>query len=91
MDGATPPALRAGAKRNSPWATGLDDLVGLFRASAYLPNGLGAFVLASHEALRVERARGNVDATLNSVGVGAAYRSRGSLAFDARLGAHLRG
>lgn len=68
---------------------GFDDLTAVFRASAYLPNGLGAFVLASHESMRIERDRGNVDATLNSIGVGAAYRSRGTLAFDVRFGLHL--
>jgi hypothetical protein len=67
----------------------LDDLTGVFRASAYLPNGFGAFVLASHESLRVERERGNVDATLDSIGVGGAFRSHGVLAFDARLGVNL--
>jgi len=68
---------------------GLDDLAGVFRASAYLPNGLGAFILASTESLRVARDRGNVDVTFDSIGVGGAYRSHQTLAFDARVGAHL--
>lgn len=76
-------ALRGRADNNA------NDVVGLIRATAYLPNGFGAFVLASTESMRVARARGNVDVTLDSVGVGGAYRSRGTLAFDSRLGANL--
>jgi hypothetical protein len=78
-----------GVALRSRGGNGANDLVGLLRAAAYLPNGFGAFILASTESMRVERTRGNVDVSLDSVGVGAAYRSPGKLAFDSRLGAAL--
>lgn len=68
---------------------GLNDVGGGFRAMAFSPSGFGAFVSAGYESLRVERSRGNVDATLASIGVGAAFRSRGMLAIDARAGVSL--
>jgi hypothetical protein len=68
---------------------GLNDLGGSFRATAYSPGGFGVFVHASFEAMRVERVRGNVDASIASIGLGGAYRTPGMLAIDVRAGASL--
>ncbi len=68
---------------------GLNDVGGSFRATAYAPSGFGAFVTAGFEAMRVERVRGNVDASIASIGLGGAYRSPGMLAIDVRAGASL--
>lgn len=68
---------------------GLNDLGGAFRAMAFAPSGFGVFVSAGYESLRVERARGNVDASLASIGVGGAFRSRGMIAIDGRAGVNL--
>jgi hypothetical protein len=68
---------------------GLNDVGGAFRAVALSPSGFGGYVTASFESMRVERTRGNVDASLASIGAGGEYRSRGMLAIDARAGLNL--
>lgn len=68
---------------------GLNDLGGTFRALALSPTGFGVFVSAGYEAMRVERVRGNVDASIASIGLGGAYRTPGMLAIDARAGVSL--
>ncbi len=66
-------------------------LFGALRTSFEIASGFRLFAQVGWETNRVERMRGNVDATLASIGTGVGYRSPalGPLVLDAHLGAAL--